>query len=190
MIIGLVGKIGSGKSTITNLLAKKYDFTKYAFADPIKRIGEVFGFDKKTIYGSQEEKLLVDPVWNISTRVFLQRFGSDLCRNQFPKVFPEMKLNESVWIRLADRKLQENSNKNFVFSDVRFPDEADFVKRKGGVLIKVTRTVNDVSPLFSTSNHVSETSVQKINTNFQIENNSTINHLEKSIEKIILFLSK
>ena len=45
ILIGLSGKKGSGKDTVAEFLIKHHNFTRIAFADPIKDIGTaVFGW--------------------------------------------------------------------------------------------------------------------------------------------------
>jgi dephospho-CoA kinase len=41
MLIGITGKIGSGKSTSANYLVNSWNFTEYSMAEPIKEIGTI-----------------------------------------------------------------------------------------------------------------------------------------------------
>lgn len=50
-IIGITGKIGSGKSTLAKHISKKYNYTQYSFASPLKKsVQELFGFTDEQIY--------------------------------------------------------------------------------------------------------------------------------------------
>ena len=40
MLIGITGKIGSGKTTVANYLVNYWEFQEYTMAEPIKQIGE------------------------------------------------------------------------------------------------------------------------------------------------------
>ena len=53
--IGIIGKICSGKSYIANYLVDKYNFTKYSFADPLKKIATKY-YNMK----NKDRKLLQD----------------------------------------------------------------------------------------------------------------------------------
>ena len=103
MIIGITGKIGSGKSTLATYLTTHYGFTEYTLAGPLKQIGEIFRFSKQALYGSQEDKRQIDQYWGISAREFLQKVGTDLFRQELPKIIPDMKLNGSIWLELFKR---------------------------------------------------------------------------------------
>ena len=54
--IAIIGSIGSGKSTASNIV-KKYDYEEITFANPVKEIGLILGFEHNELYGTQEDKL-------------------------------------------------------------------------------------------------------------------------------------
>lgn len=176
MLIGLVGKAGTGKSTIGDYLKQKYGFMDYNFADSLKQMAMLFGYSHKNLYGSQQDKEVVHPVWKVSARVFLQRVGTELFRNQFGIIFPEW--SGSVWIDIMSTKL--DSSKNSVICDVRFVDEAEFIKKSGGILIKLERQTE------FNYNHKSETELNTIACDHIIVNDSSVENLYKKIDKIIL----
>ena len=72
-IIGITGKLHSGKDTVADYFSKHFTGSiKRGFADALKEIGmNIFGFSEKQMY-EQEEKEKVDPFWNISTRAWNQ----------------------------------------------------------------------------------------------------------------------
>ena len=56
IIIGLLGKKRSGKDTSGNYLIEKYNFVKYAFADPVKEICRIlFDFSDEQLFGNKKE---------------------------------------------------------------------------------------------------------------------------------------
>lgn len=57
MIIGITGKIGSGKSTLSSYLTENHNYEEYSMAKPLKEIGKIFGFNDQQLYGTQEQKL-------------------------------------------------------------------------------------------------------------------------------------
>lgn len=173
MLIGIVGNIGTGKTTVANYLVTKRGFTEITFSTPLKQIAEIFGFEKSQLYGTQEEKLEINKLWGISGREFMQKFGTEICREQFPRI-----LNiEKVWIKLFEKAYEESKSNNIVVSDVRFEDEADSIKRKGGILVRINRkTKHNI-------NHKSE--LQNFKIDFVIENNTTIINLYRKINSII-----
>ena len=140
MIIGVVGYIGSGKDTISNILMDNASLTKVSFADPVKDVvAATFGWDREMLQGdtkhSREAREVVDEWWsdkldieNFTPRMALQVIGTDLFRDKF---------NQAIWVNscLASAK----QHKNVIITDVRFMNEANLIKSEGGILIRVTR---------------------------------------------------
>lgn len=181
MLIGITGKIGSGKTTISEVLQRKHGFEETSFAKPLKEIGEIFGFSKEQLYGTQEQKLEIHPYWGVSSREFFQKVGTDLFREELPKLIPSMK---SVWTMLFE--LNYDPTSCVVISDVRFVDEAESIKRLGGVIIRTIRD-NKVSSQTGTEHqHKSELETDKIEADFIIDNNASKEEAEKTLEQILL----
>lgn len=187
MIIGITGKIGSGKTTIARHL-KTLGFEEYCFADPLKKIGSIFGFSNSQLYGTQEQKLEIHPFWKISARTFLQKVGTELFRENLPKIIPEM--SNSVWVDIFKQKYQQ-SPRNYVISDVRFLDEANAIKELGGVIVRVQRNNNISSDNGVELIHASEMELSKIQEDFLIDNDAnSIIESAKLLEKFIGYDNK
>ena len=182
MLVIFVGKIGSGKTAATNIL-KKYQFEEETFAEPIKQFLLNIGFKYEEIYGSQEEKLKTNTFWNVSGREFMQKFATDIMRNQLKTVIPQIDLGGStVWVRAMEKKIIDNPNKNIVIGDGRFLDEIMLVKKYGGVVIKINRP--NIDERYNSS-HESESYFDSINADFVIENNGTFEDLENKIVSVL-----
>lgn len=175
MIIGLTGYIGSGKTTIADYIEFRYGFPQYSFAGPIKEIAEILGFTQEQLNGSQEDKLAINQHWNISAREFLQKFGTEVCREFLPRVIPEM---SDIWIKLF--KIRAQQEKNILISDVRFPDEAKAIHELGGVIIRITRQKNN-----SHMPHKSETYIDQIPADYEINNTGSLQNLFNLVDSII-----
>jgi hypothetical protein len=186
MIIGITGKIGSGKSIICEEF-KKIGFIEDNFASSLKKIGEIFGFEHHQLYGSQTQKLEINNKWQISGREFMQKFGTDICRNSLPNIIPNMKLdNNTIWVQIIKNKIEnEYKNKNIIIGDCRFEDESKMIVNYGGIIIKIVRTnnTNELTQSHSSEeqSHSSEKNIDKIIPHIIIYNNSS---LDKYIEKI------
>lgn len=189
MIIGLTGKIGSGKTTLANYLTDRYRLTEYSFADPLKQICLCLGFSRQQLYGSQEEKLIPHPHWGVSGREMLQKLGTDIFRRHLKTVLPEMRIKRTIWADLFELKYQTSPG-DYIVSDVRFVDEAEAIKELGGVIIRTVRR-NDVSSEHGQEHlHPSETEMDRIRPDFVIDNDKlTIPQAQQAADKIMAGLN-
>lgn len=186
MIFGLIGYKGSGKSTVAEYLNKKYDFQRIAFADPLKTIAKIFGFTEKQLYGSQEDKLEIHKQLGICSREFMQKFGTDVCRNQLLSVFPNMKLGKSgsIWVKLMENYIENNQGIDICCEDVRFPDELELIRDcPNSIIIEIIRK-EECKDEYSA--HVSETSLPNtVIVDFQIINDGSMEELYETIDEIV-----
>lgn len=169
-IIGITGKIGSGKTTLAKQLIAD-GFVEYGMADPIKEIGRIFGFSNEQLYGTQQQKLEVHEHWGISARTFLQKIGTDVFREFLPTVIPDMKIERTVWADIFNLIRKNNPDVNYVISDVRFLDEADLIRSCGGLIVRTERR-NGVTSVDGVEHvHASELQMSQIIADRNINNN-------------------
>ena len=188
-IIGLTGNKGSGKDTIADFLVENDGYIKVAFADFIKNsLKELFDWNNDTF--SQENKEKKDPYWGVTPRKMLQEIGTEFLRihckdfisldfnlpngEPYQGTFHIKRINKEI-IKL----LNVNKNVNIVFSDIRFQDELDYIKKIGGSIIRLTRDNLQENQF---NNHISEKNIKELeNVNYDISNNETILLLFKKI---------
>ena len=177
MLIGVCGKAGSGKDTVGTHLVDKYRFERVALADPIRRIvQDIFVLDDKTVYDRVEREKELEHWEGWTVRTLLQFIGTELFRDN---------IVDDIWVRSLWLRIKENPHKNYVITDIRFPNELNFFKEKYNgnfISIKVERdgcVGNDVG----LGMHKSEQ--YDLDTDYVIDNNETIYDLNLKVDKII-----
>ena len=135
LIIGLAGYAGSGKDTVRAML-EELGFNGLAFADPIRAVLRELltsnGITDEYI-DSREFKEQIIPELGVSYRQMAQTLGTEWGRS----------LHADFWLRLAGAyiaDITEHQNAmHFCISDVRFVNEAQWVKDRGGVIWRIER---------------------------------------------------
>lgn len=130
MIIGLCGGIGSGKSTAGKYLAVRYGAVEHAFADPIyAAVSAITGMSVAELQDrSQKERHLS---WlPASPRRLLQTLGTEWGRDL---IHPE------IWVLSTLRRIEFSDAPLVVITDVRFPNEAEAIRERGGFVWRVIR---------------------------------------------------
>jgi hypothetical protein len=120
----------------------------------------------------------------ISVREFLQRLGTDAIRDG---------LHTNAWVNalMADyialpqvgpKITEDNDYKlpNWIITDTRFPNEAEAIKKAGGIVIRVDRP--GVKPI---NDHPSETGLDKWDFDYKIANVSDVKALSLSVQMIL-----
>ena len=172
MIVGLIGAKRTGKTTCAEYLINNYKFESIAFADPIKQACKIiFDFDEEQLEGKYKET--VDERWGITPRQAFQIMGTDFFRQFLPENHKEFEkvVGNKMWIKRLMIWCEKNKEKNIVISDIRFPNEAEEVKKMGGILIKITNPKVNINK----DSHISEQLIDKIDYDYLINNNSDIN---------------
>ena len=206
MIIGINGYSGSGKDTVGTIIqylnchnVEGHPIEKVAtnykehewwleeqsgweirkFAGKLKDIaGHLTGIDiedfedqefKKTNLGREWWTTCDEGYQPMTVRDFLQKLGTDALRNG---------LHDNVWVNALMADYTEESD--WIITDTRFPNEAQAIKDKGGIIIRVDRP--GIKPI---NNHPSETGLDNWNFDYKIANVSDIFALKQTVEVIL-----
>lgn len=172
-LVGLTGAKGAGKSTAAACLVSSLGYTETSFALPLKRAcGAMFGFTAEQME-DQVLKETVDKRWGVTPRKALQCVGTQLVRERMREAFPDLwlKEGESFWVKAFEMVYRDHVGKGggpLVVSDVRFENEAEAVRKLGGIIVRVRREGGDASEAKDT--HVSETEMQRILADAEVVN--------------------
>jgi len=152
-LIGISGKIGSGKSTFAEYLSEIIwndlwiDSMVVSIGDAVKEeCAAVFGFPVKYAYTQAGKDTFISvPAQgkHMTIRKILQWWGTDIMRTL---------VDEDYWIKVLDQRLGDGV---VIIDDIRFPNEADYIKSKGGYLIRLDTTYTETSEKLRY--HLSET---------------------------------
>ncbi|MFW6129566.1 MAG: hypothetical protein ACOC56_00190 [Atribacterota bacterium] len=125
ILIGLYGQSRAGKDTTADILVREYNFKKFSFAKKGKDI-------LKNVFGFTEEQLETDLKEKIDERYGkTPRFAMQHLINAFRDFYSD------VWVDYVEKQIKDVDLA--VISDVRMSNEAEMVKRNGGLLIKIER---------------------------------------------------
>ena len=137
----------------------------------------------------------------LTSRLLLQIIGTECIRD---KVHPNAWVNalfadykscslpdETTFIN--DEEFIRKNSSQWIITDMRFPNELEAVKSRGGITIRVNRPYDSLNQdsLFSlqkqqeTNNHPSETSLDSATFDFVISNDKDIEHLINEVRKIL-----
>ncbi len=148
-LIGITGRAGAGKNTLAEAIVSAMGGGEIVgFGDTLRDVVEAaFG----SRYETQESKAAVDEYWDrrlvgpgdsisqklgdrqVTGRRILQFFGTEIFRNL---VHPDF------WLFTMERRLAQPKYQQapvVVIADVRFENEASFIRRRGGEVIEIMR---------------------------------------------------
>lgn len=147
MIVGFCGKIGAGKDTAGAYLVDRWGFKRISFADKLKdSAAACFGIkpkDWEELKNAPDARITITrdlgptnreayTVASVSCREFLQFYGTEAHR----KVF-----GDNFWVEQAIKEIPDwsfaHGQKNYVFTDVRFSNEAEAIHELGGRVLQI-----------------------------------------------------
>ena len=176
-LIGITGKARSGKDTLANTLEQRGYF-RYRLAGPLKKFAaillekslpEIEAMD----YGEQQTAF-----GGKTLRQFLQLLGTDFGRDM---------ISPGIWVYQVNRdyefllsRLAELSIVGMVVPDVRFENEAAWIRERGGLMVHITRDgAGPVNP------HCSEDGVAFAEGDVAAVNNGSLDDLVLFAERLL-----
>lgn len=183
-IIGITGKMRSGKNTVCDMIIAetKNRFREYSFALPLKLGCQIlFDFSNDQIFSDQKEQM--DSRYQTTPRNILQKIGTEMFRDSISQYIPKIHLYSTLWVsNLAKEILFPTFDQDIIISDLRFPDELQFLRLINAKTIKIIRPNNESTQ----QQHVSESYL--LETDMTIKNNGTLENLKEQVEFLSCFL--
>lgn len=198
LIVGFTGPAKSGKDTSAKAISSiikslcNVNITMLSFASPIREIGKLFGYTEEQMSNQElKETYLDNYITNVTPRKFMQLVGTDMFRNC---------LDKNIWVRLLESKIVEKiypgqveylnngsrwkPNKIYFITDVRFPNEAEAIKKHNGIVIRVNREQGISSAKDAWRKHESEIVMDEITPDYVWNNDSksALGWCSKSLE--------
>lgn len=128
MLVGISGKIGSGKDTLADIFCElDPNLQKKAFAAKLKNITQILTGRSWADVATQEGKNIYLFHWGMTIGEFLQKLGTEAIRER---------IHPNAWVLALFADYKQGTSK-WVITDVRFKNEAQAIKDKGGILIRL-----------------------------------------------------
>jgi hypothetical protein len=132
-------------------------FKLYAFADELKGYCKEYHYELVSQYLKEHPGQVVyppkdDPIYGYTQ--ILQWYGTDVARKNDP----------DTWVKAVDSRIKADNPEYAIVTDVRFQNEADYIKKAGGFLVEVIRHNADGSQYLDKGrdpNHPSETALDE-----------------------------
>lgn len=172
MIIGLTGYAQSGKDTLAKILVEEYGYTRIAFADKIRE----FLYDMNPMV----DNIHFEPIF---LKELVDRCGWDGAKRsphvrralQNAGVAARKTFGENHWVVEAFKDIDHS--KDYVVTDVRFKNEAEWIYTFSGQLWRVER-----DGVGAVNAHVSESELTGYPVDQTFSNNGTVEDLADMIK--------
>lgn len=184
LLVGLIGRKRSGKDSFARVLVEEHGYARIAFADPLREAALALDplVGRPALPGAlapgHDVRLseVIDALgWEAAkdiapeVRRILQRLGSEAIRS----------LDPTFWIRAAMREVEfsQSAGTPVVITDVRYRNEADEIRARGGVLLRIARPTDSLTDL-AAPEHVSETDLDDYPDDSLVLNDGTLEDLQ------------
>lgn len=168
-IIGLVGRSRVGKDTVAEIImVHRPEYKLRRLSAPLKKaMKDLYDFDISQLETNLKEKK--DLRWNKTPReciVSLTEYMMSYMGNEFftKRLYAEVGLPEYI-----------------IVPDVRYEHDIREIHHRGGIIIKVEKTVNTVY-------HEFEDCIDNMEGDFLIKNDETIQDLQSNLKKQLEFM--
>ena len=182
-VVGLTGYAGSGKDTAAEALIE-IGYTRLAFADPMRE--GLLGINPW---------VCVDPSSHVGPpaqfqrlRRIIERMGWDRAKRAYPDI-RALQQNygteggrhihgDTCWTDALKRKMLPG--RNYVVTDVRFPNEVGLIHTLGGKVVRIRR-----HGVAAVNAHVSDTGIDALQVDYELNNDAGIDDLHNRLRGLV-----
>lgn len=140
-VVGLTGLAGSGKSTAAERLISRHGFERGKFANALKEMlrtllryrGADEAMIERMIEGDLKE-VRASLLGGRTPRYAMQTLGTEWGRDV---------IDADLWVDTETAAILARKPAKIVFDDVRYPNEVAAIRRLGGEIWRVSRTIAD-----------------------------------------------
>jgi hypothetical protein len=178
--IGLNGPIGAGKDTVASYLGIYFTYEIMGFSDPVYE--NLYRLNPGIVVGHNKVEYLQTIVnthgWDYAKRRYSIVRG--MLRTEGTENGREIH-GSDCWVKVAQRRVENSNKPRFVFRDVRFPEEVDFIRSLNGEVWRIEGRVSD--EVQNLPNHISEQHV--IEPDKIIVNDGTLSRLYHRVNTLL-----
>lgn len=167
-------------------------WNKHSFADKLKEMASILTGNDITLWEKGEYKNQLNALFGVTNREILQGLGNGAREQICPDVWVKALFSAYKTITIPEYGYTEMGERlpvnmatiepYWIIPDVRMPNEAQAIKERGGILIRVNRKTK------SFDTHISEVALDDYEGfDYIIDNNGTI---EELIDKVIEIYNK
>jgi hypothetical protein len=176
--IAFIGKARSGKDTAARRLTQYWNFTRVAFADPLK--GMALSVDPVVTSCMDEPGHLSEVV---------RAVGWERAKDEYPEVRQVLQrlgasvryLDEDFWLNIARRSLDaaDTWNMPVAVTDCRYPNEAEALRKRGFLMVEIRRHGAGAGA------HASETALDGFRADAILCNETSIFDLHTAVDALV-----
>lgn len=173
LIVGLAGRKGVGK-TSAGMFLERHGFVRFSFAERLKILSkQMFEFTENDLNGTGKEKKFRSYEW--TPREFMEKYG------EFMRYW-----DTNYWLGSLMNRIVFGKETKIVIDDIRYPNEADGIRKLDGVLIQILRYEHQ-NPYKLDTESVSENSLNNYKFDFVVpeHRNGTLGELYSSVFDIV-----
>lgn len=180
--IALIGRARSGKDSVASRLISQHQYTRVAFADPLKEMA------------LRIDPFVIDALGHVRLSAIVHLYGWERAKDEYPEVRRLLQrmgqtvrdYDQDFWLRIALDKAANAAKWNLpvVVTDVRYPNEAEALTRAGFATVRVFRPglPQPAEP------HESETALDDYRARVTMPNDSTLEMLAWRADGLIAAL--